>query len=366
MSFINSSIAINGSLTPFNIGNNTSILPLNLTQAQDYLSNNSLINSILPFSNESPMNVKNAANIFSSNRTIDRVTKVKIGNGFTDPKYGNIPRSKRIHARHRRSIDIPFDDLIPERNACENSLVTCKEEKLNITSTMEEEINRLTHQYINNLKDERSRCREIKLSKDQEYNNLINHYNDLRKRVSVLRTTKDNCIEENQLCNKSLKEKESKIAQLEERWSRLNQFSNESPMNVRNATNIFSSNRTIARVHEVQIRIALRDPKYRNIPRSKRTHARHTRSNACENSLVTCKEEKLNITSIKEEEINRLTHQYRNNLKDERSRCTEIKLSKDQEYNDLINHYNDLRKRVSVLRTTKDNCIEENQLCNKS
>ncbi|QYF48357.1 hypothetical protein RHABOEDO_000502 [Candidatus Rhabdochlamydia oedothoracis] len=93
---------------------------------------------------------------------------MKIGNGFTDPKYGNIPRSKRIHARHKRY-------------------------KVIATTT------------------------EVS-----------------SKFLRSLVTDRDNCRKENQVCNSSLKEKESTIAQLEEQCSRSTRYkkSSEKPTTI--------------------------------------------------------------------------------------------------------------------------------------
>ncbi|KAG6558588.1 hypothetical protein RHOW815_001422 [Candidatus Rhabdochlamydia sp. W815] len=286
----------------------------------------SLINSIEAFSNESPMN---ATNIFSSNRKVDRVAKVKVGNGFTDPKYGNIPRSKRIHARHTRSS---------ERNTRKNPLVICEEEKRNITSTKDKEIRRLIDSNIKDLKDERSKCTEITLQGKKKYNDLLSNYTVEEIAYLELIIKNNRCIKENQICNKSLKKKESKIAQLEKQCT---------------TTEPITLERT-------------------------QFHARHTRSidipfddltlerNTRKNSLVTCEEEKRNITSTKDKEIRRLIDSNIKDLKNERSKCIEITLQGEKMYDDLRSTYTYLEEIALELRTTNDHCIEENQICNKS
>ncbi|WP_215216603.1 hypothetical protein, partial [Candidatus Rhabdochlamydia sp. W815] len=209
MSFINSSIAINGS---FNTESNTSIYfdrsfrgplpnesPMNATNMSPSnrkadrsfrgpLPDDSLINSIEAFSNESPMN---ATNMSPSNRKIDKVAKVKIGNGFTDPKYGNIPRSKRIHARHTRSIpssDIPPDLSFSEKNSHADRLFTCETEKHNCEKEL-----RTCQEENRNYKEKKDTCA-------QEKHNIISDYK--REICQIQKNLRGNLEKERDKCRK--------------------------------------------------------------------------------------------------------------------------------------------------------------------
>ncbi|WP_220017525.1 hypothetical protein [Candidatus Rhabdochlamydia oedothoracis] len=196
----------------------------------------------MPFSNELPMNLKNATNMFSSHRKIDRVAKVKIGNGFTDSKYGNIPRSKRIHARHKRPrvIEPVYEVSVEYMTSLVIDYRTCRTEKQVCNSSLKEK-----ESTIAQLEEQCSRSTRYKKSSEKPTTIFelthsttapeitVNH-TKLPPTVLNLIADLNTCRTENQVCNSSLKEKESMIAQLEEQCSRSTRYkkSSEKPTTI--------------------------------------------------------------------------------------------------------------------------------------
>ena len=112
MSFINLSTALNETLmnhSQFNIENAISIPILNLTRNSSYnnriSSIEALLNEINLALNESQFNIRHATSTLPLNRKTNTVFKSKAKDMFTDPKYENIPRSKRNSKRNSKYKD---------------------------------------------------------------------------------------------------------------------------------------------------------------------------------------------------------------------------------------------------------------------